>query len=252
MDLGIAGRVALVAAGTKGIGRALAEGLQAEGCRVAVCARTPVDLPEGMRFDPVDVSQPADLERWVADVTAHLGPPDILITNTGGPPAGPWTEMTDAQWQSGVDSTLMNVVRLVRLVAPGMQERGWGRIVHVTSLVAKQPEPLLPISSTLRAGLRALVRLQARELAPHGVTVNGLLPGHTLTDRQRHLAQVRAERAGTDEEQELVKAGLSIPIGRLATPEEVAAAGLFLCSQPASYITGINLTVDGGALLSID
>lgn len=252
MDLGIAGRVALVAAGTKGIGRALAEGLQAEGCRVAVCARTPVDLPDGMRFDPVDVSQPADLERWVADVTAHLGPTDILITNTGGPPAGPWTEMTDAQWQSGVDSTLMNVVRLVRLVAPGMQERGWGRIVHVTSLVAKQPEPLLPISSTLRAGLRALVRLQAQELAAHGVTVNGLLPGHTLTDRQRHLAQVRAERAGTDEEQELVKAGLSIPIGRLATPEEVAAAGLFLCSQPASYITGINLTVDGGALLSID
>ncbi|MFN7479239.1 MAG: SDR family NAD(P)-dependent oxidoreductase, partial [Armatimonadota bacterium] len=131
MDLGIAGRVALVAAGTKGIGRALAEGLQAEGCRVAVCARTPVDLPDGMRFDPVDVSQPADLERWVADVTTHLGPPDILITNTGGPPAGPGTELTVAQWHCGVASTLMNGVRLVRGVAPGRPERGGGSVVRV-------------------------------------------------------------------------------------------------------------------------
>jgi 3-oxoacyl-[acyl-carrier protein] reductase len=169
-----------------------------------------------------------------------------LVTNTGGPPAGKFTEITDEQWQAGIDGTLMNVVRLVRMVAPDMQAEGWGRIVHITSLVAKEPSPLLPISSTLRAGLMALTRLQAAELGRQGITVNGVLPGHTLTDRQRHLAEIRAGKEGILVEDALRKQGEEVPVGRLAEPEEIAAAVAFLCSAPASYVSGVSLLVDGG------
>lgn len=233
----------MVAAGSKGIGRAIAEGLRAEGCEVAVCSRNEPDPPlEGVRSFCCDVSDPAQIRAWFEE----CGPPDILVTNTGGPPAGLWPELTDDQWQVGFDSTLMNVVRMVRLAAPSMRERGWGRIVHVTSLAAREPSPLLAISSTLRAGISSLTRLQALELAPHGVTVNAVLPGHTLTDRQVHLAEVRASRAGATPEEMLARQGAEVPVGRLATPEEIAAAAVFLCSRPASYITGVNLLVDGG------
>jgi 3-oxoacyl-[acyl-carrier protein] reductase len=251
MELGLGGKVAMVAAGTKGIGLAVAQELLAEGCRVSVCARTPIAL-DGLDVFPADVSQAGDLEAWHNHVVTKFGHPDIVVTNTGGPPAGPWPEMSDEQWQAGFDSTLMNIVRLVRLAAPAMRANGWGRIVHITSLVAKMPEPLLPISSTLRAGIMALTRLQASELAPHGITVNALLPGHTLTDRQRHLAQVVAERQGTDEDTELARRGAAVPVGRLATPEEIAAAATFLCSARASYITGVNLVVDGGMTKGLD
>lgn len=253
MDLAISGKTALVAAASKGIGLAAAQALAAEGCRVSICGRNADALAQAcekiggtVRATVCDVADPAQLEHWVQAATAELGPPDILITNTGGPPAGKFTEMADAQWQAGVDSTLMNVVRLVRLVAPGLQERGWGRIVHITSLVAKEPAPLLPISSTLRAGLMALTRLQAVELAPFGVTVNGVLPGHTMTDRQLHLAKIRAEREGTTPDEALTWQAAQIPMGRIADPAEVAAAIVFLCSERASYITGQSLLVDGG------
>ncbi|MEJ5171955.1 MAG: SDR family oxidoreductase, partial [Fimbriimonadales bacterium] len=186
------------------------------------------------------------LEAWHRAVVRDLGEPDIVVTNTGGPPAGPLSQMTDEQWQAGVDATLLNVVRLVRLVAPSMSSRRWGRIVHITSLVAKEPSDLLPISSTLRAGLMALTRLQANELASSGVTVNSVLPGHTLTDRQLHLANVRAERLGIPPSEALQRQADEVPMKRLADPSEVAAAVAFLCSVPAGYITGVNLLVDGG------
>ncbi|MBX3096925.1 MAG: SDR family oxidoreductase [Fimbriimonadaceae bacterium] len=252
MNLGIEGRVAMVAAGTLGIGRAVVEELVAEGVRVSVCGRTERDVPRGSRFFSADVSKADDLDAWYAHTIKEFGSPTILVTNTGGPPAGNWTSMNDEQWQSGVDSTLMNVVRLVRLASPAMKEVGWGRIVHITSLVAKMPEPLLPISSTLRAGLMALTRLQATELAASGITVNGVLPGHTLTDRQRHLAQVLAEQNRSDEQTELERRAKSIPVQRLADPSEIAAAVAFLCSQRASFITGVNLVVDGGATRGLD
>lgn len=253
MDFGITGKQALVAAASKGIGLATAKLLIQEGCQVSICARNQENLdaalaelgPNAIGF-VADVCNPADIEKWITDSEKRQGPTDILVTNTGGPPAGNWTEMSDEQWQSGVDSTLMNVVRMVRLVAPGMKERGWGRIVHNTSLVAKEPNPLLPISSTLRAGLMALTRLQATELAPFGITVNEVLPGHTLTDRQLHLAEVRSEKLGISKEEALQKQAEEVPMKRLATAGEIAAAIVFLCSHPAAYITGTNLLVDGG------
>jgi len=141
---------------------------------------------------------------------------------------------------------LMNVVRLVRLVSPKMEAKGFGRIVHISSLVAMEPSPMLPISSTLRSGLLALTRLQSTELARHNITVNCVLPGHTLTDRQRHLAEIRSEKEGITAEAALEKQGLETPVGRLATPEEIGAAAVFLCSVQAAYITGTSLLVDGG------
>lgn len=253
MDLGLAGKVALVAAGSKGIGFATAKMLAQEGCRVSICGRTQDSLDNaiseignGSIGIVCDVSNPNQVDHWIKESTTKLGPIDILVTNTGGPPAGSWQVMTDEQWQSGFDSTLMNVVRMVRGVATDMQQRGWGRIVHNTSLVAKEPNALLPISSTLRAGLMALTRLQALELAPHGITVNSVLPGHTLTDRQIHLAEVRSQRDGISPQEALDKQAQEVPMKRLGMPEEIAAAIVFLCSQPAAYITGTNLLVDGG------
>jgi 3-oxoacyl-[acyl-carrier protein] reductase len=160
--------------------------------------------------------------------------------------------MTDEQWQLGFETTLMNVVRMVRHVTPGMKERHWGRIIHVTSVVAKQPDEILPISTTLRSGLRALTRMQSTELAPHGITVNSVLPGHTLTDRQTHLAEVRAAKSGRTPAEELEIQGGKVPVGRLGRPDEIAAAAAFLCSERASYISGVNLLVDGGISTVID
>ncbi|AIE86899.1 SDR family oxidoreductase [Fimbriimonas ginsengisoli] len=253
MDFGLQGKVAMVAAASKGIGFAIAQLLTQEGCRVSICGRNEETLEQATsqlgdeaRSYVVDVSDAEDLAWWVEQTQQDLGPVDILVTNTGGPPAGPLDAISDEQWQSGFDSTLMNIVRLVRAVSPGMQDAGWGRIVHITSYVAKEPSRILPISSTLRSGLMALTRLQALELAPHGITVNGVLPGSTLTDRQRHLADIRAEREGISPEEALAKQGADVPIGRLAAPEEIAAAVAFLCSKPASYVTGTSLLVDGG------
>jgi 3-oxoacyl-[acyl-carrier protein] reductase len=242
----------MVAAASKGIGSAIAKELAAEGCRVSICARGEEGVSAAVGQIPgavgrvCDVANPADLEAWYKATCEELGEPDILVTNTGGPPAGNWTEMSDEQWELGFQSTLMNVVRLVKLASPGMRERGWGRIVHITSLVAAQPHPLLPISSTLRAGIGALTRLQSDELAPFGVTVNSVLPGHTMTDRQVHLAQVRGEREGIPFQQALKEQGAEVPVGRIAEPEEIAAAVAFLCSHRASYVTGVSLLVDGG------
>jgi 3-oxoacyl-[acyl-carrier protein] reductase len=170
------------------------------------------------------------------------------VTNTGGPPAGSVGTMSDEQWMAGVDSTLMNVVRLTRLVESDLRKSDQGRLVHITSLVAKQPNDLLPISSTLRAGLMGLTRIQANAFAPDGVTVNSVLPGHTLTDRQVHLAEIRAEKESISVAESLDLQAASVPMGRLADPSEIAAAIVFLCSRQAGYVTGQNLVVDGGVV----
>jgi 3-oxoacyl-[acyl-carrier protein] reductase len=140
----------------------------------------------------------------------------------------------------------MNVVRMTRLVLPGMKQRHWGRIIHITSLVAKQPYPLLTISSTLRAGLSGLTRTLAMETAKDGITVNALLPGHVMTDRQVHLAEVKSQAEGITVEQHFARQAAAIPAGRIGNPEEVGAVIAFLCGAPASYLTGQSLLVDGG------
>lgn len=256
MDLGIRGKVAMVAAGSKGLGRAAALALAAEGCSVSVCGRSARSL-EAVKAElealgvpalavVADVAKAEDLVRWHQATEAALGPVDILVTNTGGPKAAIFAHLSDDDWAAGVDSTLMNVVRMSRLVLPGMWARQWGRIVHITSLVAKQPYPLLTISSTLRAGLSGLTRTLAMETAKDGVTVNALLPGHVMTDRQTHLAEVKSKADGITVAEHFARQAAAIPAGRIGNPEEIGAVIAFLCSGQASYLTGQSLLVDGG------
>jgi 3-oxoacyl-[acyl-carrier protein] reductase len=239
----------MVAAASKGIGFAVAQALIEEGATISICARNKESLDLALRQlgeDAIgyvcDVTRPDQIENWHKQTTIRLGSVDILVTNTGGPAAGKLDDLTDAQWLDGFESTVMNIVRLTRLVSPSMIERKWGRIVHVTSLVAFHPNENLPISTTLRSGIRGLTRLQSDLLAPHNITVNAVLPGHTKTDRQKHLAQLHQ---GTEEEYFDTLAE-NIPLRRLAEPREIADAVAFLCSERASYITGVSLLVDGG------
>lgn len=250
----------MVAAASKGLGRATAEALAREGCRLSICSRSTDNL-DGARWAieasgsealavACDVSSPADLERWVEATAATFGQIDILVTNTGGPPAATFAHLSEEQWREGIDSTLMNVIRLCRLVLPGMQERKWGRIVNITSLVAKQPLEMLTISSTLRAGLSGLTKTLADQVARDGVTVNALLPGHILTDRQTHLNELRSKEQGITMEEYAARVESSIPMGRFGRAEEIGDVIAFLCSERASYITGVSLQVDGGIIRS--
>jgi 3-oxoacyl-[acyl-carrier protein] reductase len=260
MDMGLRGRVAMVAAASKGLGRAVAESLAREGCRLSICSRS-VDNLDGARQTieagggevlavACDVSNPADLQRWVDSTVATFGTVDILVTNTGGPPAAKFMALSEEQWRSGIESTLMNVVRLSRLVIPGMQSRKWGRIVHITSLVAKQPLELLTISSTLRAGLSALTKTLSDQVARDNILVNAVLPGHILTDRQTHLNEIRSKEQGITVEEYAARVERSIPMGRFGQAQEIGDAVAFLCSERASYITGVSLQVDGGIIRS--
>lgn len=257
MNLGLKNRVAMIAAASKGIGKACAMALAAEGCKVSICARNLAELDEAraevavlgdVLAIPADVSNPADLAHWHIRTLERFSHVDILVTNTGGPPVARFMNLTDEQWQSGVESTLMNVVRLSRLLIPGMQDRKWGRIIHLTSLVAKQPQDELTISSTLRAGLSGLTKTMANQLGPDNITVNAVLMGFCLTDRLIHLAEVRHKEQGITLDEYYQNAAADIPLRRFAQPKEIGEAVAFLASERASFITGVSLPIDGGMI----
>jgi 3-oxoacyl-[acyl-carrier protein] reductase len=256
MELGIRGRTAMVAAGSKGLGRAIAIALINEGARISIAARSPGPLAEAEQAlraaggevlaMSADVSKPEELERWHAATVEKLGPPALLVTNTGGPPVGQLEALTEDAWRSGIDSTLMNVIRMCRMVLPAMRAARYGRIVNLTSFVAKRPMALLTISSTLRAGLSALTATLAAQVAADGITVNAVLPGNFLTDRQIHLNEVRAEQHGTTREAWEERVVAEIPARRFGRPEEFGDAVAFLLSERAAYINGVSLQIDGG------
>jgi 3-oxoacyl-[acyl-carrier protein] reductase len=262
MDLGISGRAAMVAAASKGIGLAAATALAKEGCRVSICSRNPEALEEAKRRIledapgaallpfPCDVTRIEELEAWHHTAAEELGSVEILVTNTGGPPAATFLNLTEEQWRRGIDLTLMNVVRLCRLVLPEMRRRRWGRIVHLTSLAAKQPIALLTISSTLRAGLSALTKTMSNEFSRDGVLVNALLPGHVLTERQAELNAIRSKQEGISLEDYALRVQGTIPIGRYGQPREIGEVVAFLASDRASYITGATIQADGGLIQS--
>jgi len=262
MDLGLKDKVALVTASSKGIGKAIATGLAQEGARLSLCARDAARLhatTDELRAGGADVlatvgdvSRPADIERIVGATLSRFGQIDILVCNAGGPPPGNFRDfLTDAPWEQAFQQNLMSVVRLARLVIPSMQQRKWGRIITVTSISAKEPLSGLILSNVMRAGVTGLVKSLATELAPDGILVTNILPNLVLTDRIRSLMQHNAEKAGATVDQMLADAARNIPLGRIAAPEEFAQMAVFLASERASYLTGVSISIDGGAMKSL-
>ncbi len=262
MELGLRGRVAIVAAASKGLGRAVAEELAREGAEVAICARTAEDLKiaseriqrAGGRevfWQAVDVSDATGVARFVAAVEARFGRVDICITNTGGPPSKLFMATTQEDWRTWTDQLLMSTVYFAKEVLPGMQKRQWGRFITITSYSVKQPVDGLLLSNSLRAGVTGVVRTLANEYGQYGITVNNVCPGYTRTDRLDDLAGMMAERSGATPEAIFEGWKKLIPAGRLGKPEEFAAVVAFLASERASYVNGVSLTVDGGTTRSL-
>jgi len=262
MELGLEGRAALVAAASKGIGRACAAGLAAEGARVAICARTRADLEaaaeeiraktgaEVLAF-PADVTSAADVKALVEATVHAFGRLDVLVTNAGGPPPGPFDRMTDEAFQAAFELNLLSTVRLIREALPHMRARRWGRIVNIQSTSVKQPIDGLLLSNAIRPGVAGLAKTLAAELGRDGITINTVCPGRILTDRSRSFMEHRARQAGLPFEEFLKQDVAAIPLGRIGQPEEVAHVVAFLASERASYLTGVALQVDGGLVRSL-
>lgn len=262
MDLGISGRVALITGSSSGLGLAIATTLAEEGCRVAMNGRDDARLREsvehvrratatdveGFRADVSDRVQAQDL---VERVRHHFGGVDVLVTNAGGPPAASFDDIQADTWQLALELNLLSTIHLCRASVPLMRRGGWGRIICLTSVAAKQPLEGLMLSSTARAGVLGFAKTLADEVATDGITVNSVCPGYMYTQRTEELLQRRArvaDQSTAEAQQTLV---LNIPLGRMGEPDELAAAVAFLASEPASYITGVALQVDGGFIRSI-
>jgi 3-oxoacyl-[acyl-carrier protein] reductase len=250
------GRVALVCAASKGLGRAAAEALARDGLQVAICARGAQALREtaaaitaaGGRVLAIeaDLRRAEDVTRAVETTVRTFGGLDVLVTNTGGPPSGPFLSIDEAVWADAIDSLLLSVVRLCRAAIPHLQARGGGRIINVTSISVKQPIEGLVLSNALRAAVTALAKTLAVELAPHNILVNCVAPGYTRTDRVAELSQQAAVRQGTTADEVDRRIVGQIPMGRMGLPDEFAAVVAFLASTAASYVTGAAIPVDGG------
>jgi 3-oxoacyl-[acyl-carrier protein] reductase len=257
MNLGLAGKSALVTASSRGLGRALALRLAQEGADVAICARGEDALREtaeeiretaGQRVHPIpaDVAQPGAAEHLVQATRDALGRLDILVVNAGGPPPGQFLDLAPQDWEDAAQLTLISAVRLCYAAAPVMKEQGAGSILAMTSITVKQPLPNLVLSNSLRLGVTGLIKTLADELAPFGIRANAICPGWTRTARVEQLLEDRAQRSGSTPEEEAAMITADIPLGRMGTPEEFAAAAAFLVSDAASYINGVSLLVDGG------
>jgi 3-oxoacyl-[acyl-carrier protein] reductase len=242
-------RTALVGGGSSGIGRATAEALVAAGLRVAITGRNAEVLSlaakelsgEDGHVEPVvaDMADPASAEAVVDHVERRWGGIDVLVLNAGGPPPGRVLEVTDDQWRSASELLLLGPLRLARLVLPGMAERGFGRVVVVTSTAVRQPQPGLALSTVLRAAVTSAAKLLSQEYADRGITVNCVAPGATDTPRRREVLAARGDVDGRAD-------NAAIPAGRPARADEIAAAIAFLASDAASYVNGTVVPVDGG------
>jgi 3-oxoacyl-[acyl-carrier protein] reductase len=263
VDLQLAGRVALVNGASKGIGRAIAAALAAEGAVLVISARDEAAVTQaagqisavsGTQVVGVaaDVSAPGTAERLVGTAVERFGGLDILVNNGGGPPRGHFADFGDAAWQDAFDLLLLSVVRMVRAALPHLRASGRGRVINIGSTSVKEPIPGLILSNSLRAGVAGLARTLADELAPDQITVNSVLPGSILTDRLRAGSAARAEQAGTHVD-DLIRAEVAklVPLGRVGEPEDLAALVAYLCSTAADYVTGQTIAVDGGLLRSI-
>lgn len=236
MDLGLKGRVAIVAASSKGIGRAIAEEFAREGATVAMCARQAEPLAEvaasiGAYAETLDVTEEESVHSFVERVRTRFGRVDICVANAGGPPARQFEETVTSDWRQAFELNFMSTLFLAQAVLPILKQAGWGRFLAITSISVKQPLDRLILSNSIRSAVAGLVKSLSNEYANYGVLVNNLCPGYTATERLLQLQDTYSHH---------------IPLGRAGTPEEIAALAAFLASDRASYITGQSIAVDGG------
>jgi 3-oxoacyl-[acyl-carrier protein] reductase len=259
MDLGLQNQVALVTAASRGLGAAVARRFAQEGAQVIICGRDEarlsatvanIEADTGAEVVAIqaDVTVPADVEALIAEVVESFGRIDHLIVNAGGPPAGTFASLQPEDWDKAAHLTLMSAVRLCYAAVPHMKRQGSGSIVFITSVAVKQPLNNLILSNSIRMALVGLMKSLSQELGPAGIRVNAVAPGWTMTERVTELLAARAQANGTTPEAEASKIVGELPLGRMAQPEEFAKATVFLASPAASYITGVTLPVDGGAI----
>lgn len=262
MDLGLKDKVAIVTGSSQGIGKAIAYGLAKEGTKITICARNEdtlkvaakeIESSTGTEVLPLrtNLSEKEDIRSMVNTTIKKFGKVDILVNNTGGPPSMLFIETSDKDWYETVNSLLMSVVNCCMEVIPHMKRNRWGRIINMTSFAAKQPAERLVLSNAIRAGVLGLTKTLANELAEYNILVNAVCPGWTLTGRVRKLAMSMAEKTGKTAEAVITEWASSIPLKRMAQPEEIANLVVFLTSEKASYITGSVVQVDGGFIKSL-
>jgi len=262
VDLGLTNKVAIVAAASKGLGRAVALELAKEGARIAICSRNwdqiretaeaiNAELGAEVYYEQCDVARGDDVRTFVNNTVHKFGDIHVLVTNAGGPPPGLFVSLRPQDWMTAFHLNLMSVVQLCSEVVPHMKRNRWGRIINITSLSVKQPIDGLMLSNSIRAAVVGFAKTLSNELAPYDILVNNVCPGYTRTARVEELSASMAQRKGVTKEQIIGNWEESIPMGRLGYPPEFAALVAFLASERASYITGTSIPVDGGATKAI-
>ncbi len=257
MDLGLKDRIVIVAGASQGIARAAAELFAAEGARLAIFSRTAEKIERAgaeiqakygieVLAEALDATDAAGVARFVAGVAKRFGGVDVCVANAAGPPAKGFLQASDEDWQRAFNTNLMSVVYLARAVIPHMQARKWGRVITITSVSAKMPIPDLLLSNSIRPAVVGLLKTLTQEFARDGITFNNVGPGYTTTERLLSLATARAKTAGVPEADIHAKWAAEVPAKRLATPEEVASAILWLASEGAAYVNSQSILVDGG------
>ena len=259
MDFGLKGKNALVVASSKGIGRAVAEGLLREGCNVAVCSRSRENLENSFKENrynnnplliTCDINKVENIADAVKTIEDSFGGIDILVNNCGGPAPGNMDDIDDNKWRYAYEQVLMSAIRFTRLAIPKMKGNKWGRIINITSISVKQPIDNLLLSNTFRSGLIAFAKSLSNEVAKYNITINNVAPGYTLTSRLNELALSESKKTGKSQEDVLNSMAEKIPMQRLAQPDEIAALVTFLASDKAGYITGTTIQIDGGLIKS--
>jgi 3-oxoacyl-[acyl-carrier protein] reductase len=257
MDLGLKDRVAIIAASSRGLGKACARELAREGATVVICARDADELAAAadeihaetggvVLWMAIDLTDAAQIRHLAEETLRRYGRIDVLVTNNGGPPTGYFDDMDDETWLAAHELTLMSAVRLIRAVLPAMRVQGWGRIINITSVSVKQPLDDLLMSNVYRPGVVALAKTLATQVAADGITINNVAPGYTSTERVVEIFDARAAKQGKSAEEVMAETTANYPMKRMGRPEELAAVVAFLASERASYITGATIQVDGG------